>query len=348
MNFASDNVGGAHPRILAALAEAAAGPMAAYGGDPLTAALEGRFAALFEHEVAVFPVATGTAANALALAALTPPWGGVLCHGAAHIQEDECGAVEALSGARLLPVAGPAGRLAPALLAARLATIRRGDQHQVQPAALSLTQATECGTVYRPEELAALGAFARAEGLALHMDGARFANAVARLGCAPAALTWRAGVDVLSFGATKNGALAAEAVIFFAPALARDFRYRRKRAGHLLSKQRFLSAQLLACLDDGLWLANAARANGLADRLAAGLADLPGVSLAYPVEANEVFADLPGPLARHLLAAGAQFHPWGPAGADGRGRYRLVAGFDTPDAAVGQFLALARAAAESA
>ncbi len=349
MNFASDNVGGAHPAILAALAEAAAsGPAAAYGADPYSAALAARLGALFEHAVAVFPVATGTAANALALAALTPPWGGVLCHAHAHIQDDECGAVEALSGARLLPVPGADGKLTPALLAARLATMRRGDQHQVQPAAISLSQATECGTLYRPAEVAALGAFARDQGLRLHMDGARFANAVARLGCAPAALTWQAGVDVLSLGATKNGALAAEAVLFFDRDLARDFSYRRKRAGHLLSKMRFLSAQLLAYLDHDLWLVNAQRANGLADRLAAGLAAVPGLALAHPVEANEVFVEMPAALAERLLGAGAQFYPWGPTAADGRGCYRLVTGFDTPETAVRQFIALARGTAESA
>src|SRR6185312_1799022 len=240
---------------------------------------------------AVFPVATGTAANALALAALTPPWGAIYCHEAAHIQSDECGAPEFFAaGAKLLPLAGEDAKLMPATVEAAL--LERGVVHHVQPSALSISQATEAGTLYRPAEIAALGALARRHGLALHMDGARFANAVAALGCAPADLTWRAGVDALSFGATKNGALAAEAVIFFDPAKAADLAYRRKRAGHLFSKMRFLSAQLDAYLADGLWLRNARHANAMAARLGQGLARLPGARLVHPVEANEVFVEL--------------------------------------------------------
>lgn len=350
MNFSSDNVTGAHPAIVTALAEAAAaGAMPAYGADPITEGLNARFAEIFEHEVAVFPVATGTGANALALSALTPPWGGILAGQDAHVEVDECGAVEALSGARLMTVATPDGKVTVEALAARIAPIRKGDQHQVQPAALSITQATECGTVYSPAEVAALGAFARAEGLRLHMDGARFANALVGLGCTPAAITWQAGVDVLSFGATKNGALAAEAVVFFDKALAENFLFRRKRAGHLVSKMRFLSAQLAAYLDQDLWLKNAAHANQAAADLALGLIDLPGVDLDYPVDANEIFIRLPLGIADALFRAGFHFYPWGAPPADPAtepGLYRLVTAFDTDPVAVTAFIATARKAAE--
>lgn len=345
MNFSSDNVTGAHPKIVAALAEAAAaGPMPAYGADPITEALTRRLSEVFEREVAVFPVATGTAANALALSALTPPWGGVLAGAEAHVEVDECGAVEAMTGARIMAVPAPDGKLTPAALAARIAPIRRGDQHQVQPAVVTITQASECGTVYAPAEIAAIAAFCRAESLRLHMDGARFANAIASLGCTPAEATWKAGVEALSFGATKNGALAAEAVIFFDPAAAENFLFRRKRAGHLFSKMRFLSAQLLAYLDDDLWLKNAAHANEAARRLALGLIDLPGVDLDHPVDANELFVRLPLDIADRLLRAGFHFYPWGAPPADPAteaGLYRFVTAFDTDLATVDALLAAA-------
>ncbi|MFA5120731.1 low specificity L-threonine aldolase [Zavarzinia sp.] len=349
MNFSSDNVTGAHPKIVEALAEAAAaGPMPPYGADPISERLNSRLAELFEHEVTVFPVATGTAANALSLSALCPPWGGVLCAAEAHIDADECGAVEAIGGGtRLMTIETPDGRLTPEALARRLAPIRRGDQHQVQPAAVSITQATETGTVYAPDAVAALGAFCQAEKLRLHMDGARFGNAVVSLGCTPAEVTWKAGVDVLSFGATKNGALAAEAIIFFDAALAENFLFRRKRAGHLFSKMRFLSAQLDAYVADGLWLANAAHANEQAKRLALGLIDLPGVDLEQAVEANEIFVRLPMGVAGALYAAGFHFYPWGaPPEGDAPGLFRLVTAFDTDPAAVDALIATARKATE--
>lgn len=338
MDFRSDNVAGVLPEIMAALAAANRGTASAYGEDEITARLAARMAALFEREVAVFPVATGTAANALALSALAPPWGAVYCHREAHINTDECGAAELLTGgAKLIPLPGEHGRLTPAALEA--AIFGAGDVHHAQPAAVSLSQATEAGTVYRPEEVAALAAVARQHGLGLHMDGARFANAVARLGCSPADLTWRAGVDALSFGLTKTGAMAAEAVLFFDPAPAASFGFRRKRAGHLLSKMRFLSAQLEAALAEGLWLRAAAHANAMADRLAAGLAALPGAELLHPVEANEVFVRLPEPAIAGLEAAGFRFYRWGAPGADPA--IRLVTAFDTAPAAVDAFLAAA-------
>ena len=237
---------------------------------------------------------------------------------------DECGAPEFLSGgARLLLVPGAEGRLTPAALRAALAD-NPATVHTVQPRAISLTQATELGTVYRPAELAAIGELARGRGLALHVDGARFANAVAFLGCHPAELTWRAGVDVLSFGATKNGAFGAEAVVFFDPTRVADFELRRKRAGHLLSKMRFVSAQLLACLEDGLWLRNASRANALARRLA----DAAGPLLRHPVESNEVFIAADAPRLAALRAAEFEFHDWGP---EGSGEARLVVSWDQPE-----------------
>jgi threonine aldolase len=325
MDFRSDNVAGASPEIIAAIAAANGGTASAYGADEATARLERRFRDLFEHEVAVFPVATGTAANALALAVLTPPWGIVYCHEEAHAAVDECGAPEFYAaGAKLITLPGEDAKIAPDAVAARLT--ERGFVHHAQAAAISVSQATEAGTLYRPDEMAALGDFARRHGLALHVDGARFANAVASLGCAPADITWRAGVDALSFGATKNGALAAEAVIFFDPEKARDFGYRRKRGGHLLSKMRFLSVQLEAYLDNGLWLANARHANRMAARLGAGLARLGGARLRHPVEANEVFVELPERVIRALEDKGYQFYRWGSANA---ACLRLVASFAT-------------------
>ena len=343
MNFRSDNVAGIAPEILAAIAAANAGTAPSYGADAFTERVQRRIAELFEHEVAVFPVATGTAANALALAALTPPWGAIYCHEAAHIQADECGAPEFFSGgAKLLPLAGADAKLTPAAVAA--AMIEQGVVHHAQPAAISISETTEVGTIYRPAEIAALAALARRHGLALHMDGARFANAVAALGCSPAELSWRAGVDALSLGATKNGALAAEAVVFFDPARAADLAFRRKRGGHLFSKMRFLSAQLDAYLSDRLWLRNAAHANRMASLLSTGLAALPDAVLRHPTEANEVFIELPEAAISALEAAGFGFHRWGGAGSR---CLRLVTAFDTREADVAACIAAARAVLEA-
>ena len=270
---------------------------------------------------------TGTAANALALAVMTPPFGAVYCHAEAHILVDECGAPEFYAGgARLVPVDGADGKIAAADLAAVLDAAGACDVHRVQPAALSLAQLTECGTAYRVDEIAALAGVARGHGLRVHMDGARFTNALVGLGCTPAEMTWRAGVDILSFGATKNGAWAAEAIIVFKPELAREMAYRRKRAGHLLSKMRFVSVQLEAYLADGLWLANARHANAMAARLAVGLAALPGVRLLYRAAGNQVFAELPEPMLSGLLADGFLFYRWDGAGV---ATVRLVTAFNT-------------------
>ena len=339
MDFSSDNAAGAAPEILAALTAASRGNAPAYGADDWTKRLAARFGEIFEHEVAVFPVATGTAANALALSLGTPPWGIVYCHAEAHIIVDECGAPEFFAGgAKLAGLPGEHGKITPATIAAHFT--ERGFVHHAQPAAISLSQTTEAGTVYRAEEIAGLGAFARREKLFLHIDGARFANAVAALNCSPADLTWRAGVDALSFGATKNGAFAAEAVILFDPARAEEFAYRRKRGGHLFSKMRFLSAQLEAYLENELWLRNARHANAMAAQLAAGLAALPGTRLRHPVEANEIFVEMPDAVIRALAADGFRFYRWGGAAAN---RLRLVASFSTTPEEVATFVKAASA-----
>ncbi|HEY1145590.1 MAG TPA: beta-eliminating lyase-related protein [Allosphingosinicella sp.] len=317
MRFFSDNAAAACPEVMAALTEANTLDTA-YDGDAHSARLDEAFSALFETPVRALWIATGTAANSLALASLCPPHAGIVCHREAHIQNDECGAPEFYThGAKLMLVDGPGAKLAPAAVEALLGSVR-GDVHQVQPRALSITQATEYGLVYTPEEVAALGALCKARGLGFHMDGARFANAVARLGCHPADLTWRAGVDVLSFGFVKNGGMSAEALIFFDPARAADTLYRRKRAGHLLSKGRYLAAQLLAMLQGDVWLRNARAANEGAARLAAAA----GARLVYPVEANEVFLKVTAAEAASLRKQGFDFYDWG------SGEARLVVSWD--------------------
>lgn len=343
MDFRSDNVAGAAPEIFAALQKANAGNASSYGADAISGDLDRRFSQLFGTDCRVFPVATGTAANALALAAICPSHGAIYCHEESHIQVDECNAPEAFTGgAKMLGLAGADGKLTPEALTRALGLGWRGSQHNPQPSALSLTQATEAGTIYSPSEIAALGKIAHDGGLHVHMDGARFANAVVSSNASAADLTWKAGVDVLSFGATKNGALAAEAVVFFKPELAESFLFRRKRAGHLFSKMRFLSAQLAAMLDDDLWLRLARHANARARQLADGFAAIPGVRIAYPVQANEVFAVLPEKIRAGLAADGALFHTWSEEGPI----YRFVCAFDKSEADVAALLSSASRAAD--
>ncbi|MGB8840930.1 MAG: low specificity L-threonine aldolase [Aliidongia sp.] len=339
MNFASDNVTGIAPEILAAIAAANDGAVASYGDDPITQRLEAKLADLFEHEVAVLPVATGTAANSLALAALVPPWGAVLCHDQSHIVVDEANAPEFYTGgAKLVTLAGADGKLSAETIAGQLPG-GLGVVHHAQPAAISLTQATECGTIYRPAEIVAIAEIAHRHGLAMHMDGARFANALAFLGCSPAEATWRVGIDALSFGATKNGALAAEAIVFFDPAKAQSLAFRRKRGGHLFSKMRFLSAQLEAYVTDGLWLRQASHANAMAQSLARGLAQLPDSRLRHPVEANEIFIELPEATIAGLLEHGFNFYRWdGPDSTC----IRLVTAWNTDQGSVDALIAAAR------
>jgi len=340
MNFCSDNAIGVAPEIMNALVEANHGPSMPYGADEWTKRVERRLADLFEHEVRAFPVATGTAANALSLATLAPPYGSIYAHEEAHVMIDECGAPEMFSGgAKLRPLPGEHGKLTAETLARALERGRSEDVHQVIPAAISLTQATEAGTVYRPAELQAIAEVARRHKVRLHMDGARFANAMAFLGVPARQVTWEAGIDILSFGASKGGAMAAEAVVFFDPALAENFGYRRMRAGHLVSKMRFVSAQLDAYLTDGLWLKLARHANAMAQRLAQGIAaalpGLPGGRLLHPVEANELFVQLPQGTIDGLRDAGFAFYDWW---SENGAVIRLVTAFDTDSAHVELFV----------
>jgi threonine aldolase len=312
MRFFSDNAATVHPVVMEALARANTVDTA-YDGDAISRSLDGAFSALFETEVTAHWIATGTAANSLALAALCPPYGSVLCHRDAHIQNDECGAPEFYThGAKLSLIDGPAAKVTPEAFRAKLAETPSG-VHWAQPHALSITNTTEYGCVYTPAEVSALGAMCRERQLGFHMDGARFAGAVAHLDCTPAELTWKAGVDILSFGFVKNGGMLSEAIIFFKPELALGFVERRKRAGHLMSKGRFAAAQLLALLKDDVWLANARAANAGAETLGNAL----GNRLLYPVEANEVFAKMSSEEAAVLRAQGFDFYDW----ADGEVRF---------------------------
>jgi threonine aldolase len=341
-DFRSDNVAGVAPKVLTALTAAAQGSASSYGEDAITRRVEAKLAELFAHDVTLFTVATGSAANALALAQLVPGWGSVLCHREAHIATDECGAPEFYSsGAKLALLDGAHGKISAAAVAAHLARDSRG-VHHVQPMAVSISQSTEAGTCYTPDEIAAIGEAGRKHGLKFHMDGARFANALASLGCSPAEASWKSGVDVLSFGVTKNGAMAAEAVIFFDSALAQDFAYRRKRGGHLFSKGRFASAQFEAQLTDGLWLKLAGHANEIASRIGQGLAGVQGVSLLHPIEANELFVLMPERVIDRLEAGRFRFYRWetaeGPC-------IRLVTAFDTEAGHADGLIAAIRAAA---
>jgi threonine aldolase len=305
--FASDNNAGITPEAFAALAEANRGHAVAYGGDDWTRRATNAIRAVFDADAIVYPVFNGTAANALSLAAICRSTDAVVCHGFAHVNVDECGAPEFFSGgAKLLTVDTPHAKLDPAAVTAR-ADIPR-DEHASRPRALTLTEATELGTVYAPDEIRVLAGIAHDRGMRVHMDGARFANAVASLDCAPAELTWRAGVDVLSFGGTKNGMPFCEAVVFFDRALADEFARRRKQGGQLASKMRFLAAPWIGMLEGGAWLRHAAHANAMARRLRDAIVGLPGVSLIAPVEANGVFAHLPRAAIEGLQARGWRFY----------------------------------------
>jgi threonine aldolase len=352
MWFTSDNAGPAHPAVLEALGRANEGYAASYGEDEGTARVASRLREVFEAPgAAVHLVATGTAANALALACLCPPWATVYCHREAHVQSDECGAPEFFTGgAKLTPLDGEHGRIDPESLARALAVTAGRSVHNVQKGALTITNATEAGSVYGPDEVATLAGMARAAGVPVHIDGARFANALVTLGCTPAELTWKAGVDALSFGGTKNGLLGAEAVVLFDPGRAWELELRRKRAGHLFSKHRYLAAQLEAYLADGLWIELASRANARAAELARGLAALPDVRIAHPVEANSVFAAWPRAGHRAAMAAGARYHlwDWGTTldGPDAEPLLaRLVCGWSTSEADVAALLDLLEEAA---
>jgi threonine aldolase len=328
MRFFSDNAASVHPAVLEALA-AANHVDTAYDGDALSQSLDAAFSDLFETPVKALWIASGTAANALALASLCPPHGSILCHRDAHIQNDECGAPEFYThGAKLLLGEGEGAKLNPVTAAAALDAVAN-DVHRVQPHAISITNASEYGCVYTPEEVAALGVLAKARGLGLHMDGARFANAIAHLGCAPADVTWRAGVDILSFGFVKNGGMSAEALIFFDPSKVGATPQRRKRAGHLLSKGRYLAAQILALLEEDRWLANARAANAKAQVLAGAA----GERLLHPVQANELFLSMTPDEAAKLRAQGFDFYDWA------EGEVRFVVSWDQDDGDIATFAA---------
>jgi threonine aldolase len=331
--FASDNNAGIHPNVLDAIIAANVDHVPAYGADPYTASAIGRFHEQFGDDVSVSFVFNGTAANVLGLSCGLRSYQGVICSEYAHIHEDECGAPERFLGSKLLPVPAPGGKLT---VDAMSKWIRRiGDQHAVQPAAISLSQTTEYGTVYTIDELRAITVFARAHGLLVHMDGARIANAAVALGVPLRAITRDVGVDVLSFGGTKNGIMAGEAVVIFPPALAADMAFRRKQAMQLASKMRFIAAQFDALLSNDLWARNAAHANAMAARLAKGLRGIPGITITQPVQANVVFAILP---THHVptLQAAYPFYVWD----ERTGEVRLMASFDTSEEDVHGFTEL--------
>jgi threonine aldolase len=340
--FASDNNAGIAPEAFAALAEANRGHVVAYGGDDWTRRAGDAIRAVFDADAFVYPVFNGTAANSLSLAAICRSTDAVVCHAFAHVNVDECGAPEFFSGgAKLLTVDTPHAKLTPAAVTARADTPR--DEHASRPRALTLTQATELGTVYTPDEIRVLSGIAHERGMKVHMDGARFANAVASVGCAPAELTWRAGVDVLSLGGTKNGMPFCEAVVFFDRALADEFARRRKQGGQLASKMRYLAAPWLGMLEGGAWLRHASHANAMAQRLRDAIAGLPGVSLIAPVEANGVFAHLPAPVIEGLHAKGWRFYVFvGDTGC------RFMCAWDTTPEAVDALAADVRALAAPA
>jgi threonine aldolase len=348
MNFASDNGAGVAPQILDAIVASSRVNEPAYGADAYTARAEALLSEAFETRVAAFLVATGTAANALALSALARPWDAVFCHEEAHVHDDECGAPELFTGgAKLVGIAGEGGKITAQGLRETLERFPRGLVKSSQPGALSLSQATEAGTVYSVSEVSELSAIARCNEIGVHMDGARLANALISAKATPAEMTWRAGVDILTLGATKNGALACEAVVFFNPERAASFAFQRKRGGQTLSKGRFLGAQMEAYLADGLWLGLAERANASARRLAHGLTTTAGVRLAWPTEANEVFVVAPTAVVERWRAAGAKFHEWSTrALAPERGPrmgetlVRLVTSFETSVDEVDRLIAL--------
>jgi threonine aldolase len=312
MNFSSDTAAPAHPAILEAMLSAARGPAPSYGADPWTAAARSALREVFETDLDVWLVGSGTAANALALASMCPPHGSILCHAEAHIERDERGAPEFFTGGgKLSLLAGEHARIDLDALRGRLALNKPDFVHETPAHVLSMSNLTESGSAYAPAEIAERAALARRAGLGVHLDGARLANALASTGATPADMTWRAGVDMLSFGATKNGAVGCEAIILFGAMRERfgDLTARAKRAGHMPPKMRFLGAQMTAYLKDGLWLDLARRANASATHLASALTQA-GARLAHPVDGNEVFAMLPSGAEARLRSAGAAFYPW--------------------------------------
>ena len=333
VKFASDNVAGACPEVLDALMKANEGDSAPYGNDDYSKVLQEKFSEIFEKEVIVFPTASGTAANALALSTMTPVFGNIYCHKLAHINTDECGAPEFYTGgAKLIPLTGINGKITPEELEKNISGT--GIVHHTQPSSVSITQVCETGEVYELDEIKKIADVAHKHKLNVHMDGARFANALVALNCTPAEMTWKSGIDVLSFGATKNGCIAAEAIIFFKPELVGNISFLMKRAGHLLSKMRFVSAQLDAYISNDVWLKNAKQANEMGKKLSDGLVKHNSIKLAYPTQANEVFAKFPREMIEHLNSLGYKMNE---DELDGQA-VRLVAAWNTLNSDVESFL----------
>jgi threonine aldolase len=346
MRFGSDNWAGASDKVMQALLAANTDLVPAYGSDPITARLERRMCELFEREVAILLVATGTAANSLATTGFCPPHGAIVGHVTAHLNTDECGAPEFFGSNKLISLPGARAKIDPLALERLLAKPPRG-VHHVLPSVLTLTQATELGTIYTVDEVKILSELAKSKGLTVHMDGARLANAIATLKCSPADITWKAGVDVLSFGATKGGCLIAEAIVLFDPSHAERFGFLRKRSGQLVSKHRALSAQFDAWLDGGHWLELAAHANAMATRLAAGIGRSNSARINWQPQANELFVYMTDPVVERLRAAGGQFYEWDIDGMADRDRpgsgetlYRFVTSFRTTPDEVDHFLSV--------
>lgn len=338
ITLTSDNIAGASESVLQAMMTASQGDAMPYGNDDATARVTVMLCELFECDLDVFLVSTGTAANVLSVSAMTPPWGSVLCHQDSHLLNDESSAPEFYTGgARFVGIEGADAKIDPVLLS-KYVSQKVGDVHSCQPSAISLSQVTEVGSVYSLEEIQAITKVANVAGLPVHMDGARFANALLALGCSAAEMTWKSGVDVVSFGATKNGTMASEAIVVFNKELSKELGFRRKRGGHLHSKMRLLSLQMIAYLTDGLWLKNAQHANDMMALLQAGLKTVPGVVINTPAQANMVFCTLPEGMAEYLLKEGFAFYT---------GRWedrvvRLVTSFRTPEAGIDAFIESAK------
>ena len=333
VKFASDNVAGACPEVLDAIISANNGIASSYGNDEWSKNLQNKFSEIFEKEVIVYPTVSGTAANALALSALTPVFGNIYCHKLSHINTDECGAPEFYTGgAKLVTLNGVNGKITSTELSENVGGV--GIVHHTQPSVVSITQLCETGETYQLDEISAIAETAHKHNLKMHMDGARFANALVSLGATPAEMTWKSGIDVLSFGATKNGCIAAEAIIFFKPELVGNLPFLMKRSGHLLSKMRFVSAQLDAYISNDVWLRNAKHANNMAKKLSEGLDSNPNIALAYPTQANEVFAKFPRPVIEHLNSEGYKMNE---EELDGKA-VRLVAAWNTETSDVDQLL----------
>jgi threonine aldolase len=341
LDFGSENTAPVHPAFVRAMIEANAGFATNFEAEAWTERALARLREFFDHDgLQAFTVTTGTAANAIALGAMVPPYGTILCHWDAHIETDECGAPEMMTfGARQVPLAGEHGKLSADALADHLQHARIGVVHSLQPAALSLTNLTEAGTAYAPDEVAVLTDIARRYKLAVHLDGARFANAAAATGATPAELTWKSGVDVITLGTTKSGSFGVETIVCFEPRLFKPLAFLRKRSGHLAPKTRFLAAQLQAYMDEDLWLRNARNANATAARLAAGLCTLDNVALVHPVQGNEVFVTMPETMAEGLDTAGVRFQRnWRPSPR----HHRFVCSWATEPAQVDAVVAIAR------